>query len=622
MRFSTSFLSDLQSYRIGRRDAHSDHVHYKSLEEKERDASSFYMSLDGEWDFLYSPTVEERRADFYKSDFQCDGLKKITVPGHVELQGFGQIQYINTQYPWEGQEMLRPPMVPRDNPVSQYIRYFDLPKEMWGERIILRFDGVEQAMSLYLNGQFVGYTEDSFTVHEFEVTDYVKRKGNRLCVEVFKHCKSSWVEDQDFFRFSGIFRPVYLYSIPVCHVDDFTSHADFLRNGAGAFSMNIKLSYGGEFKGTLTYRLGNLVEKTVEISNEVGEIETEVFEFENIKPYHYRTPNLYDLEMTIKDSEGNVVEVIPYRIGFRHIEVENGMLMYNYHRLEICGVNRHEWSPEGGRCITLDDMKKDIEIIKGANINSVRTCHYPDRVEWYSLCDEAGIYLMAETNMESHGSWQKFRGIDPAWNVPGDNEAWRDMMLDRCQSNYHWFKNHASVIIWSLGNESYCGSVIEEMQKYYKSVDKTRPVHYEGVAQRPEMKKTVSDLESRMYAPPEAVREYLEKDGSKPYILCEYMHCMGNSLGGFKEYDDFFDEFLGYVGGYIWDFIDQALWKKDDLGRRYLAYGGDFGEKLSDYEFSCNGIVSADRKEKPCVQEVRAVYGNRIWGLFPGHQEV
>ena len=290
------------------------------------------------------------------------------------------------------------------------------------------------------------------------------------------------------------------------------------------------------------------------------------------------------------------------------------MVMYNYHRLVICGVNRHEWSPSGGRSITLDDMRRDIDLIRQARCNSVRTCHYPDRVEWYSMCDEAGIYVMAETNMESHGSWQKNSAVEPSWNVPGDRPEWKDLVLDRCVSNFELLKNHTSIIFWSLGNESWCGECIQAMNDYYKSVDDGRLVHYEGVFHRPEMKGTVSDVESQMYAPPQRVRRYLEKDGSKPFLLCEYMHSMGNSLGGLKEYDDLFDEYLGYVGGYIWDFIDQALYRTDEAtGERYLAYGGDFGEKRSDYEFSCNGIVDAERNVKPGFQEVEAVYGNRLW---------
>lgn len=609
------WLSDPAVFRVNRRDAHSDHVHYRDEKEAERGRSSFFHSLDGQWDFIWSATPEEREKDFHRPGFRSRRIGKIQVPGHVEIQGHGQVQYINTMYPWEGREMLRPPMVPHDNPVSQYIRRFDLPARMAGQRIILRFDGVECAMYVYLNGQFVGYAEDSFTPSEFEITDLVRERGNRLCVEVYKRSKASWIEDQDFFRFSGIFRPVYLYSIPSCHVDDMWAKTDLMRDESGTFSLRLRLSYGDpSFRGRLEYRLGDLVSGSLDLDASVTSWQSEVFAIPFVGQYHYRAPKLYDFSITVYDDAGDVVEYIPYRIGFNHIEVENGMVMYNYHRLVICGVNRHEWSPSGGRSITLDDMRRDIDLIRQARCNSVRTCHYPDRVEWYSMCDEAGIYVMAETNMESHGSWQKNSAVEPSWNVPGDRPEWKDLVLDRCVSNFELLKNHTSIIFWSLGNESWCGECIQAMNDYYKSADDGRLVHYEGVFHRPEMKGTVSDVESQMYAPPQRVRKYLEKDGSKPFLLCEYMHSMGNSLGGLKEYDDLFDEYLGYVGGYIWDFIDQALYRTDEAtGERYFAYGGDFAEKRSDYEFSCNGIVDAERNVKPGFQEVEAVYGNRLW---------
>ena len=608
-----NYLSDPSVFRVNTRKAHSDHIHYRTIGEAES-ASSFYMPLDGEWDFIYSDTPDEREKDFHKDSFVSDRVQKIHVPGHVELQGHGQIQYINTMYPWEGKEMLRPPMVPSANPVSQYIRYFDLPDSMKGERIIIRFEGVETAYFLYLNGEFIGYAEDSFTPSEFDITDAVRDKNNRLCVEVYKRSKASWLEDQDFFRFSGIFRPVYLYSIPTAHVDDFWAKTDLERDGSGKLTLSLMLSYKDPaFKGSLVYTLGSIVSRKIAIDSSVTAYRSEEMTIPSVRSYSHEHPYLYDFSIAVYDDEDNLLEYVPYRIGFRHVAIENGAVTLNYKRLMICGVNRHEWSAENGRAITMSDMKRDIEIIKGANCNSVRTCHYPDRVEWYSLCDEAGLYLMSETNMESHGSWHKNSRVEPSWNVPGDDPIWKDLVIDRCVSNFETFKNHASVIFWSLGNESYAGENIRAMNDYFKSVDDTRLVHYEGVSFNPGYKKYISDVESRMYTPPEKVREYLRKDGSKPFLLCEYMHSMGNSLGGFKDYDDIFDEFDGYVGGYIWDYIDQALYKIDEAtGMRFLAYGGDFGEKRSDYEFSCNGIVDAERHEKPQMQEVRAVYGNRL----------
>ena len=295
--------------------------------------------------------------------------------------------------------------------------------------------------------------------------------------------------------------------------------------------------------------------------------------------------------------------------GFRRIEIRDKVILLNGKRLIINGVNRHEWSAEGGRCITLQDMEWDIECFKRNHINSVRTCHYPDQIAWYDLCDRNGIYVMSETNLESHGSWQKVF-TEPSWNVPGSLPQWKEAVVDRARTNFETFKNHPSVLFWSLGNESYVGEDIAAMQRLFKEKDDTRLVHYEGVIYDRTYEDVVSDVESRMYARPEDIAEYLENEPKKPFILCEYMHDMGNSLGGMKSYIDLLDRFEMYQGGYIWDFIDQALYVEDPVtGLRVLRYGGDFDDRASDYEFSGNGIVFADRTEKPAVQEVRYYYG-------------
>ena len=282
----------------------------------------------------------------------------------------------------------------------------------------------------------------------------------------------------------------------------------------------------------------------------------------------------------------------------------------NGKRLIINGVNRHEWNCRSGRCITDADEKWDIACMQRNNINAVRTCHYPDRLSFYRRCDEAGIYMMSETNLESHGSWQKGGGIEPSWNVPGSNEAWEPAVLDRARNNFETFKNHVSILFWSLGNESYAGDVLAKMNRYFKETDPSRLVHYEGVFNYPEYKDRISDMESHMYTAPDKIREYLENDPPKPFILCEYMHDMGNSLGGMKSYHDLVDEFPMMQGGFIWDYIDQAVMVTDEVtGREVLRYGGDFDDRPSDYEFSGNGIVFADRTEKPAIQEVKHYYG-------------
>ena len=311
------------------------------------------------------------------------------------------------------------------------------------------------------------------------------------------------------------------------------------------------------------------------------------------------------------DGSGALCEIVPWRFGFRRIEIgEDKVIRLNGRRLILNGVNRHEWNARTGRCITDADERWDIECMKRNHINAVRTCHYPDRLSFYSLCDENGIYMMAETNLESHGSWQKMGAIEPSWNVPGSYPEWKAVVLDRATSNFEWFKNHTSVLFWSLGNESFAGDNLQAMHNYFKAKDPDRIVHYEGVFNCRAYDDVISEVESRMYATPEDVAQYLSDHPKKPFILCEYMHDMGNSLGGFHEYVALLDRFETYAGGFIWDYIDQALFVRDEVtGREVLRYGGDWDDRPADYEFSANGIVFADRTEKPAMQEVRYHYG-------------
>ena len=334
-------------------------------------------------------------------------------------------------------------------------------------------------------------------------------------------------------------------------------------------------------------------------------------DLENISPWEHHSPYLYKLNIVLSDENGTV-EAVPYEIGFRRIEIKDNIMLLNGKRLIINGVNRHEWSAESGRCITEQEMEWDIACMKKNHINAVRTCHYPDQKLWYELCDKAGIYVMSETNLESHGSWQKAGAIEPSWNVPGSVNEWKEAVLDRARTNFECFKNHPSVLFWSLGNESYAGDVLAEMNRFFKETDALRLVHYEGVANNRKYEDEISDVESRMYAYPKDVIEYLENDPKKPYLLCEYMHDMGNSLGGMKTYMDFLDRYPMYQGGFIWDYIDQALFVEDEItGKKILRYGGDFDDRPSDYEFSGNGILFADRTEKPAMQEVRYYYGTK-----------
>ena len=596
-----AFLADPRVFRVNKLPAHSDHT---------ADGTVTQL-LDGVWDALWARQVKDRVEDFYKEDFRSGGFRPIRVPGHAELQGFGGAQYINTLYPWEGKEMLRPPMVPEDNPVVSYVRLFDLLPGQEGKRLVLRFLGVETAMAVYLNGNFVGYSEDSFSPAEFDVTAYARPEQNRLCVEVFKRSSASWLEDQDFFRFSGIFRSVLLLALPDAHIEDF--FADSVLEGAdtGVLDLTARISSKGAFKGRLSWEVRDgatvLSGRSLQVEGS-GQVRFATERFAEITPYSHARPKLYTLQLVLSDSSGREVERVSWGIGFRRLEIRDGVLLLNGRRLILAGVNRHEWSPWRGRAVSEAEMLQDVEILVRNSINAVRTSHYPNHPFFYQLCDERGIYLMSETNLESHGSWQKDNVTEPSWNVPGDREEWFPAVLDRAASNFQTFKNHPSVLFWSLGNESYAGEGIRLMGEYFHEMDRHRLVHYEGVFHRPALKPVISDVEARMYATPMDVRNYFREDGSKPFILSEYMHSMGNSLGGIASYDSLLDEFPGFAGGFLWDFIDQALYSPE--GR--LLYGGDFSDKCSDYSFCADGLLFADRTEKPCMQEVRHFYADRV----------
>lgn len=332
--------------------------------------------------------------------------------------------------------------------------------------------------------------------------------------------------------------------------------------------------------------------------------------FPHVHLWSTRKPYLYQLFISVEKADGTIIEVVPYKFGFRKIEIRDKQILFNGRKLIINGVNRHEWSADTGRAISAEDMREDIGTIKKNNINAVRTCHYPDQTLWYQLCDEAGIYVMAENNLESHGSWQKAGEVEPSYNVPGSLPQWKEVVLDRARSNYELLKNHTSIIFWSLGNESYAGDNIKEMNAYYKAKDSSRLVHYEGVVHNRKYEDSISDVESRMYASPDEIIDYLENEPKKPFLLCEYMHDMGNSLGGMDSYMKLLEKYPLYHGGFIWDFIDQALFVKDEAtGRKVLRYGGDFDDRPSDYEFSGDGLLFANRVEKPAMQEVKYYYG-------------
>ena len=630
MKADIKWLDNPEVFRVNQLPAHSDHEYYMSYTDLEKKNNYLTQSLNGAWKFFYSKNAKVRPVDFYKLNFNTKEWDEIAVPGHIELAGYDKIRYINTMYPWEGKSYRRGAYSiagagtgagmfseAEYNPVGSYIKEFDLDEGLRGKRITLCFEGVEEAVYVWLNGAFIGYAEDSFTPSEFDLTPYIKDKGNVLAVEVHKMCSAAFLEDQDFFRFFGIFRNVSLKAKPDVHVEDLwikpLLNTD---NASGRLVVDIKVSstVDRSFSANVILKDAEkqiVLEKKAPFVKEGDEyivcVEADVDE---VTLWDNHNPYLYTVNVEIVDEEGRLLEVVPYEVGFRRIEIIDKLMYLNGKRLILLGVNRHEWSPKSGRCIGMEEMEFDMECILKNNINSVRTCHYPDQIPWYSMCDKNGIYMMAETNLESHGSFQKLGAIEPSWNVPGSIPQWKEAVVDRARTNFETFKNHTSILFWSLGNESYAGDDIQAMNEFFKEKDPGRLVHYEGSFYNRAYEDTISDMESRMYAKPWEVEEYLSNNPKKPYLLCEFMHDMGNSMGGLGSYMALFDKYEMYQGHFIWDFIDQALYVTDEVtGKEVLRYGGDFDDKPSDYEFSANGLIFADRKEKPAMQEVRYYYG-------------
>lgn len=623
MKADIKWLDNPEVFRVNQLPAHSDHVFFDSWEALHKGENTLLQSLNGTWKFKYSMNSMERPTDFYKEEFSAENFDEIVVPCHIEMAGYDKIHYINTMYPWEGHIYRRPKTKENGqavgsfseatyNPVGSYITTFDLDLNLINKRVCISFEGVEEAMFVWLNGEFVGYAEDSFTPSEFDLTPFIKEKDNVLAVEVHKRSTAAYLEDQDFFRFFGIFRNVTLYAKPEIHIEDMWAKPILLENNcSGKLNLDLKITTAGK-TGSVVITLKD--KKDQELIKKTAPIEPNLsLEFDTLKdiiPWDNHTPYLYSLYIEVYLEDGTLIEVVPYNIGFRRIEIVDKIILLNGKRLILNGVNRHEWNAKSGRCITIEDMKFDIQVFLNNNINAVRTSHYPNQIPFYYMCDESGIYMMAETNLESHGSWQKMGAIEPSWNVPGSFSPWKEAVIDRARTNFETFKNHTSILFWSLGNESYAGDNIEHMNLYFKEQDDSRLVHYEGVGNNRAYEATISDVESRMYATPEQIMEYLENAPTKPFILCEYMHDMGNSLGGMKFYMDLIDKYEMYQGGYIWDYIDQAILVKDEItGEEVLRYGGDFDDKPSDYEFSGDGILFADRTEKPAMQEVRYYYG-------------
>ncbi|MCM1268217.1 MAG: DUF4981 domain-containing protein [Bacteroidales bacterium] len=609
--FHYNKVKDPQFFKENVLPAHAAFTPYANEAEAVRGVSSLRRSLDGVWKFSYAVNADSAIRGFEKETYDCRPWADIRVPAHIQMEGYDIPQYANTQYPWDGREELVPGEIPeRFNPVASYVKYFEVPESMRGQKIRIVFEGAESGMALWCNGAYVGYSEDSFTPSEFDLTPYLKDGENKLAVQVYKWTSSSWCEDQDFYRFSGIYRSVYFYAVPRIHVEDMTVKTLFAGDDLTKARLSVRAKVSGS--GVCRFRLRD--GETTIFEKEVPAAEEIAFEepVEVPKLWSAEEPYLYELTISCLEGE-ETVEYLSQVVGFRKFELKDRRMLLNGRRIVFKGTNRHDFSSVSGRAVSDEELLKDIVTMKRNNINAIRTSHYPNKEKLYELCDRYGLYLIAENNMESHGSWSAYlKGRkDMSFVVPNDKPEWKEMMYDRITSCFQRDKNHPAVLIWSVGNESYGGETIYEMSELFRKLDDTRLVHYEGVFNDRRYNDS-SDMESRMYATAADIEEYLEKDGAKPFICCEYTHAMGNSCGAMHKYTELADrENSGYQGGFIWDYIDQTIYKKDRYGKWFQAYGGDFGERPTDYNFSGNGIAyGGEREASPKMQAVKYNYQN------------
>lgn len=621
--FDSNIIKNPEIFEQNRLAAHSDHVCYKNELEKIKGKSSLRYDMNGLWKFAYAKNQSLAPCGFEAADYDCKGWDEIRVPAHIQMEGYDVPIYTNTTYPWEADEFIKPGEVPEIfNPVASYVKYFTIPENMKNKRVCISFQGVESGFALWLNGHYVGYSEDTFDPSDFELTDYIVEGENKLAVRVWKWTSSSWCEDQDFYRFSGIFRDVFLYAVPCTHVEDLsvvpTLNDTF---DEGTLSVSIKAD-GDGIASVKLYELGDLsVEKYDRAKLLLEEFDIELRNKEicegscNVKNpllWSAEKPNLYEVKIIVKDTHGNETEFISQLAGFRRFEMVDGLMKLNGKRIVFKGVNRHEFSSITGRVPNRDEVIKDIVTMKKNNINAIRTSHYPDDSMLYELCDIYGIYMIAENNLESHGTWEAYNKgyVDLDFVVPKDKPQWREMMLDRANSCYQRDKNHPAILIWSCGNESFGGKTIYEMSQLFRQLDKHRLVHYEGVFNDRSYNDT-SDMESQMYTSVAGIEKFLADNPEKPFICCEYTHAMGNSCGAMHKYTELSDREPRYQGGFIWDYIDQSIYKKDRYGKWFLTYGGDFGDRPTDGDFSGNGICyGGEREASPKMREVKFNYQN------------
>jgi len=598
--FDLARVADPRFVHDGRLPAHSDHRWFRDAAEAASGRSGYEQLLSGTWRFHYAPTPAETVPGFEAAGFDASGWDEIPVPAHIQLQGYDRPQYTNVQYPWDGWEQVEPGEVPTlFNPVASYLRDFALERPLEpGERVSVIFEGAESAIAVWCNGVYLGYATDSFTPSEFDLTDALVPGVNRLAAQVIKWSSGSWLEDQDMFRFSGLFRDVVLKRRPAAHLEDLRVRVALADDLASA-EVRVEAALVGE--GTVSARL-----EGVGVLADAGD-GTLAIRVDAPRLWSPESPELYELVLEVRDAAGAVTELVPQPVGIRRFAIEDGLLRLNGRRVVFHGVNRHEFGLNG-RVMTREETEEDLRALKRINVNAIRTSHYPNNSFFYELADRYGFLVIDEMNLETHGMWDRLRylGVGDEEAFPGDRPEWLPALLDRAASMLERDKNHASVVIWSCGNESYGGGDLLAVADWFRSRD-DRPVHYEGVDWDPRHPDT-SDVLSRMYTPVREIEPYLAEHPGKPLILCEYAHAMGNSFGGVGEYLDLAYREPRFQGGFIWDFSDQAIALTDPDGRPYFGYGGDFGEVPNDDDFCGNGIFFADHTPSPKVQEVAKLY--------------
>ena len=558
--------------------------------------SANYLSMEGMWKFNFVKDHNKRPANFFALKYDDSQWKDFPVPGLFELNGYGDATYKNIGYAWATQFAPNPPYISElNNYTGSYRRTFDLPKDWKGKDVYFHVGSATSNLTLWVNGKYVGYSEDSKVAAEFNISKYLKPGKNLIAMQVMRWCDGSYFEDQDFWRFTGIAREVYLYARPKLHAADIRLNAA-LENNYQDGVLNYKVSLKGgktDVSITLCDKDGKQVAQATGTQG--------VIKVPKVKAWTGETPYLYKAYITLKNKQG-ATEVIPQRVGFRNVEIKNAQLLVNGQPVLVKGADRHEMDPDGGYVVSLERMIQDIKIMKQLNINAVRTSHYPCDPRWYDLCDEYGIYITAEANLESHGMGYEEKSLAkfPEYIVPH---------IERNEGNVKPLINHPSVIVWSLGNESGYGVNFEKAYDWVKACDTTRPAQYERGGYD-----SKTDIHCPMYIGYEESESYCKSNGTKPYIQCEYAHAMGNSEGGFKEYWDLIRKYPKYQGGYIWDFVDQGLRDKSPVtGKEIFTYGGDYGRyPASDYNFNCNGIIAPNRRLNPHAYEIQYVLQN-VW---------